>query len=232
LQKAVFLIGFALLLYGCASPSPVLRPHLPNDLSDTAVELDSTPFYPQTVHQRGPAALAMSLGAAGVDVIPEVLTPQIYLPARKGSLQPELIAATRRYARLPYVITPHIGSLLAELRAGRPVLVLQNLATGTFPAWHYAVVIGYLPNSDEFVLRSGTTRRDIVAARRFLGTWQLADSWGLVALRPGELPAGAQPERYLEAAADLESTGQARAAGLAYAAATRRWSPANRRPTC
>jgi tetratricopeptide (TPR) repeat protein len=42
-------------------------------------------------------------------------------------------------------------------------------------------------------------------------------------LRPGQLPATAQPDRYLGAVADLESTGQTEAAGLAYAEATRRW---------
>ena len=217
------LIGLALLLYGCASPAPVLRAHLPRDLPDPGIELEGTPFFPQTAHHCGPAALAMSIGATGVEVTPEALTPQVYLPAREGSLQAEMVAAVRRYGRVPFVISPHVASLLAELRAGYPVLVLQNLGTGSFPAWHYAVVVGYLPDSDRFILRSGTTRRDLVRADRFLRTWVLAGSWGLVVLPPGELPADGHPDRYLAAVADLETTGQAKAAELAYAAATERW---------
>jgi tetratricopeptide (TPR) repeat protein len=223
LKKAVAPLGLALLLGACASPTPVLQPHLPADLRSASLELDSTPFYPQTQHQCGPAALAMVLGAAGVDVTPQALSPQVFVPAREGSLQAELVAATRRYGRLPYVIAPGIGALLEALQAGRPILVLQNLGTHSFPLWHYAVVIGYRPDRDEVILRSGTTRREIDSAQHFLRTWQLADFWGLVVLRPGELPDGVNLDDYLKAVADLESTGQTRAAGLAYAAATRRW---------
>ena len=211
------------MLGACASPTPVLKPHLPGPLQQAPLELEATPFYPQTLHQCGPAALATALGASGVDVTPNALVPQIYLPAREGSLQAELVAAVRRHGRLAYIIEPGIGPLLDELQAGRPVLVLQNLGTRSFALWHYAVVVGYQPDRDQIILRSGTTRREVTPAQRFLRSWQLADFWGLVVLRPGELPAVAQPDRYLKAVADMESTGQIGAAGLAYAEATRRW---------
>ena len=211
------------MLGACASPTPVLQPHLPGYLQTAPLELEATPFYPQTEHQCGPAALATALGASGVDVNPRALAPQVYLPAREGSLQTELVAVVRRHGRVAYIIEPGIGPLLEELQAGRPVLVLQNLGTGFLPFWHYAVVVGYRPDADEVILRSGTTRREVTPAQRFLRSWRLADFWGLVVLRPGELPAVAQPERYLKAVADLESIGQIEAARLAYAAATRRW---------
>ena len=76
------------------------------------------------------------------------LVAQIYLPERKGSLQPEIIAAVRRYDRVPYRIEPALPALLAELRAGRPVLILQNLGLRSLPRWHYAVVIGYSATAD------------------------------------------------------------------------------------
>jgi tetratricopeptide (TPR) repeat protein len=60
-------------------------------------------------------------------------------------------------------------------------------------------------------------------AGRFLRTWRLAGNWGLVVLRPGEMPAQPTAEVYLKAAADLESVGQTRAATLAYGAAVTRW---------
>ncbi len=223
MKKTVSAVGLALVLGACASPTPVLKPHLPDHLQQAPLELEATPFYPQTQHQCGPAALATALGASGVDVTPQALAPQVYLPAREGSLQTELVAAVRRHGRLAYVIEPAIGPLLEELQAGRPVLVLQNLGTRSFPLWHYAVVVGYQPDRDRIILRSGTTQREVTPARRFLRSWQLADFWALVVLRPGQFPAVAQPDRYLRAVADLESTGQTEAAGLAYAEATRRW---------
>ena len=59
--------------------------------------------------------------------------------------QVELVAAIRRYGRVPYEIEPSLSSLTAELQAGRPVLVLQNLGIKIAPLWHYAVVVGYSP---------------------------------------------------------------------------------------
>jgi tetratricopeptide (TPR) repeat protein len=218
---AVFVL--ALALSGCAGMNPVLAPHLPDGNQHAAVELDGLPFYPQTVHQCGPAALATVLASSGVDVAPDMLAPRVYLPERHGSLQTELVAATRGYARLPYLIAPDLSALLAELKDAHPVLVLQNLGFSFYPVWHYAVVIGYLPDDDALILRSGVTRRQVMSTGHFLRTWRLAGYWGLVVLRPGELPARPTAAAYLKAAADLESVGQTQAAALAYGAAVHRW---------
>jgi tetratricopeptide (TPR) repeat protein len=220
---AAAVLAPVLLLNGCAGVTPVLAPHLPEAARGTTVELDATPFFPQTVHQCGPAALATVLAGSGVDITPEALVSRVYLPERQGSLQAELVAATRSYARLPYIIEPDISALLAELQAAHPVLVLQNLGVSFYPVWHYAVVIGYLPAEDTVILRSGVTRRVVMPADRFLRTWRLAGDWGLIVLRPGELPARPAPAAYLKAAADLESVGQTQAAARAYDAAVRRW---------
>jgi tetratricopeptide (TPR) repeat protein len=223
LRLLTAILAPALVLGGCVGVPPVLAPHLPNDGRDTAIELDATPFNPQTAHQCGPAALATVLQSSGVQVTPEDLVSRVYLPKREGSLQTELVAATRTYSRLPYVIQPDLDALLAELRAAHPVLVLQNLGFSFYPLWHYAVVIGYLPDNDAVILRSGDKRRLVMPATRFLRTWKLAGYWGLVVLRPGEFPAQPSPASYLKAAADLEMVGQIRAAALAYAAAASRW---------
>jgi tetratricopeptide (TPR) repeat protein len=220
---AAAILAPLVVLGGCAGVTPVLAPYLPEEARPTAVELDATPFFPQTVHQCGPAALATVLAGSGVDVTPEALVPRVYLPDRQGSLQAELVAASRGYARLPYPIEPDIPHLLAELDAAHPVLVLQNLGLSFYPVWHYAVVIGYLPDDDAIILRSGVTRRLVMPAARFLRTWRLAGYWGLVVLRPGELPARPAPAVYLKAAAALESVGQTQAAAQAYEAAVNRW---------
>lgn len=187
------------------------------------MELTDTPFFPQEQYQCGPAALATVLQASGVEAWPEALVSQVYLPERQGSLQVEMIATARDYGRVPYVLEPSLDALLAELRAGRPVLVMQNLAWDFYPRWHYAVVIGYLPDRDGIVLRSGVTERLVMDADDFLDDWDKADRWAVVTLPPGTLPAADDPGRYLRAVADLEESGHLEEAARAYAAAAERW---------
>jgi len=107
--------------------------------------------------------------------------------------------------------------------SGRPVLVFQNLGITLIPAWHYAVVVGYLATERQFVLRSGEQERLLMEARSFSRTWKRGDLWAIVALRPGELPASAIAERYLRSVAGAESTGNLTSAIPAYRAATERW---------
>jgi tetratricopeptide (TPR) repeat protein len=188
-----------------------------------ALELRDTPFFPQEDYQCGPAALATVLQASGVAVEPAALAPQVYLPKRRGSLQAELIGATRRHGRLPYQLPGTGQALLAELSEGRPVLLLQNLRVKALPVWHYAVLIGYDADRNVAMLRSGRHERLEMRWQSFARSWDRAGRWAMSALAPGVIPAGAEASRYLEAAAGLETAGDRRAAALAYDAAIARW---------
>jgi len=187
------------------------------------VEIASTPFFPQTDHHCGPAALATVLVASGSATSADALAREVYVPGLEGSLQAELLAATRRHGRVAFELEPSLPALLRELEQGTPVLVLQNFGAGSHPLWHYAVVIGYDRESDAFILRSGHDERAQLAARRFLGTWGRADNWAFVALPPGVLPADPSATRYLEAAAALEAQGDHARVTPAFEAAVRRW---------
>ncbi len=186
------------------------------------MELNATPFFAQEEYQCGPASLAMLLGSSGVEALPEDVMPLTYLPGRKGSLQMELKAATRRFGRIPYRIEPDLEALVGELKAGRPVMILEKQGFAFWPAYHYAVVIGILPG-DRLILRSGTQKRIEISARRFLLLWNRAGSWGIVALKPGEIPATANAQNYIEAVSAFEETGQANAAAASYASALKKW---------
>lgn len=95
---------------------------------------------------------------------------------------------------------------MAELRTGRPVLILQNLGTGWYPRWHYAMIVGVDPLADNVILRSGTVKRRITSTETLLSIWRRGDYWGFVALAPGELPAMPDQARYVRAVSDMEAT--------------------------
>jgi tetratricopeptide (TPR) repeat protein len=211
----------ALTAASCATKSPVLPTLVPQTAE--ALELRDTPFFPQEEYQCGPAALATVLHVAGVSVAPSDLVNQVYLPRQQGSLQVELLAATRRADRIPYVIEPTLAALLAELDAGRPVLALQNLGLNALPVWHYAVVIGAVPAGDYLILRSGTERRKRTDVADFLRSWKMANNWGMVVLSPGEIPAITNPARLIAALARAEPTLSTPSRIQAYRAVLARW---------
>ncbi len=171
----------------------------------------------------GPAALATALGASGVAVHPDQLAPTVYLPERRGTLQVELLAAARRHGRLAVRLPQTLQAVVAQIEAGRPVLVLQNLASRLVPVWHYAVVVGYHPENDRFVLRSGRDRRRLAGRGRFRATWDRAGNWAVVLVDPAASPRELPPANYLQAAADLESTGAHALALEAFRGAARAW---------
>lgn len=188
------------------------------------VELDAVPFFPQERFQCGPAALATVLVGQGVEVTPQQLEPEVYLPEQRGSLQIELVAAARRRGRLVYPLeAPLLSNLITEVAAGHPVLVMQNLGLGWLPQWHYAVVVGYDLNDETLVLRSATVRRWQSSFTLFEKTWSRAGHWGLVIVPPDQIPSTATALGFLRAAYDLESVGETAAAATAYRSAHRRW---------
>ena len=189
----------------------------------SAPELTDVPFFPQQTRRCGPAALATVAYYAGVPVSLEQLNHQVFLPGKKGSLQYDLLGAARRNNLIPYVIDNSPEALLEQLASGRPVVVLQNLALDWLPRWHYAVVIGYLPDDGQFVLRSGRQQRKLTGTRRFLSTWEKSGGWAFVVLPPGEIPSDINKVRYLEAITNLEGAASPDTTVRAFTAAATRW---------
>lgn len=151
------------------------------------------------------------------------LSPEIYLPGKKGSLQVELIAAARARDRVVYPLPADLSNVLAQVAAGHPVLVLQNVGFNLAPAWHFAVVVGYDRDAHELILRSGAEHRLTMNALRFLRTWDRAQRWAVLVLKPEQLPAQPELRSYIASAAALEETGRLEAAGAAYATAHAQW---------
>jgi hypothetical protein len=164
----------------------------------------------------------MVLSWSGVPVAPDQLLSEVYSPARKGTLQPALIAAARRHGRVAYPIQG-VPALLSETAAGHPTIVLQNLGLSWFPRWHYSVVVGYDLTLGTITLHTGLIPFREVSISVFENTWARSDYWGLLILEPSRFPATVSEETYLQAVLGLEGAGQSSAAEIGYRTALTRW---------
>ena len=214
------------MLNGCALLAPpqynALKDHRPPELP-ARVELNHVPFFAQEDYQCGPAAIAMAMNAAGVKVTPEEMVEQVYLPARKGSLQIEMLVAPRRHGLVAYELAPQMADLLREVAAGTPVIVLENYRYQWWPLWHYAVIIGYDLETGEVIRHSRTKERQTMPFPVFEYVWIDDGYWAMVVVPPDRVPVTATEERYGQAVAALEKTGHIKEAQTAYQAMLARW---------
>ncbi|MES2976950.1 MAG: PA2778 family cysteine peptidase [Pseudomonadota bacterium] len=212
----------ALLLVGCATPQVTRLAESAEAALPQTAQIANVPFFPQEEYQCGPAALAMVAQHAGVSVLPDDLTNQVFLPGRQGSLQVEMLAASRRQGLLAYPLAPQLSDLLREVAAGNPVLVLQNLTFSFSPLWHYAVVTGYDRSKNTITLHSGVTETLVMSLFTFERTWARGAYWSMVALPPSRLPATAQADAFAVASAALERA-KPDAAQIAWRTALGKW---------
>jgi len=224
-RSAGFLFCLLLVLAGgCAQLVPQtmgLRTAWPEGVA-RSIELSDVPFFPQDDYQCGPAALATVLAYSGVAITPEPLVDQVYVPARHGSLQVEMLAAPRRYGRISYPLAARYSDVLSEIAAGNPVLVLQDVGP-MFTQWHYAVINGFDYPSGTLYLRSGTRRRQEMPFTAFEREWMKSGYWAMVVVPPERIPVTATQDGWMAAVLAMARTGGAEPAARAYAAALQRW---------
>lgn len=218
----VLALGLLLLsIAGCAS-TPQLAETTERELPRRAL-LEDIPFHGQRDYQCGPASLAMVLSASGAATDVDTLIPQVFLPGREGSVQPEMLGTVRRHGRIPFRIDGHLDALLTEIDAGQPVVVMQNLSLPAWPVWHYAVAIGFDLDEETLILHSGMEPERVESFKRFDATWARSDRWAFVALSPGQLPATSDARSALDAIADFERVQGAQAALPAWQALVERY---------
>jgi len=218
------LLACLLLLGGCASAlqTTAMLQQTP-DRFTVPTQLSALPFFPQDDYQCGPAALATVLGASGVSLSPQSLVPLVYVPARQGSFQVEMIATARSFGRLTYEIPPTLEALFAEISMGHPVLVMQNLGLSWYPKWHYAVVKGFDIQRRRVILNSGRIGNYETRLSVFERTWARSEHWAIVVLEPGSVPASADVRRYFQAVVAMEQSNSSELTEPAYLAGLDRW---------
>ena len=186
-------------------------------------ELAGVPFFAQDEYQCGPATLAMVLAYEGARVEPRDLVSEVYLPARHGSLQLEMLAAARRHGFVSYALDGQLESVLREVAAGNPVIVLQDFGVWPVKIWHYAVVVGFDRSTYSIVLRSGLHERQVAPLAALEYTWKGSERWAMVAAPPDRIPATAAVERYTEAVVAMARVAPADRAKAAYESVLRKW---------
>lgn len=222
--KPLLTLALTLVVSACVSaPQSAALREQSAALSATPVLLSQVPFFAQSLYQCGPAALATVLQASGLQTRPEQLVPLVYVPAREGSFQIEMIAAARSQGRVVHVVTPTLEALLTEVAAGHPVLVLQNLAMPWYPRWHFAVVKGFDLARGRITLNSGLLENYEMPLSTFERTWARADYWGVLTLAPGTMPAIATPGPYFSALAALAPHTTTAQLQAAYHSGLQRW---------
>ncbi len=224
-RVAGFFISIALLaLGGCAQLVPQtisLRTAWPQGVKEHVI-IPDVPFFPQTDYQCGPAALATILTYSGAPAKPDDLVSQVYLPSRQGSLQIEMLAAPRRWGRVPYALAPRYQDLLREIAAGNPVLVLQDVGP-MWTQWHYAVVYGFDYPSGTLYLRSGTKEKQEMPFTAFEREWMKSGYWAMVVTQPDRIPATATEDGWVKAVLGMARSGDDVSALKAYQVALNRW---------
>jgi len=193
-----------LLLNGCATPPQTQQ--LMHNLSPAtalAADIKNVPFYTQQAFYCGPTTLAEVFEYNDIKRLPEEIAPQLFIPKRKGSLQLEMVAATRQQGLLAYTERGNLKKLLYFVQNNIPVVVLQNLGLSWYPMWHYAVVKGYDLTTQKLILHTGDVENRQVGLSVFERTWQRANFWFLIALPVDHSLTQLEPFTYVSSAQDL-----------------------------
>ncbi len=222
--RLFILFLFALTVSGCAIAGKQTREvlDLPLETLPRSAEVKAVPFVNQTKNYCGPAALTMAMQTAGKQITVDQLAPLVFAEGGKGSLQNDLIGASRRSGMLAIPIEG-MRSMLLEIAAGHPVIVLENRGFGWLPRWHYSLLYGYDLQSQELIMHSGSKANTRQYLNRFERGSKLADYWGLVILPPEKLSATGSVLDHLRAAAGLEQVDRNEEADLTYSKILERW---------
>jgi hypothetical protein len=224
-MKSIVYLGSCLfLLAGCATTAPQATALLNSPPSNIApaVEIKSVPFVDQNAGHCGPATLTMAMQWAGRPVNVDQISPLVITPDKNGSLQEDMISASRREGMMGIRIEG-MEALMKELDAGHPVIIFENLGLSWYQQWHYAIVVGYDLKKETFIMHSGHEAFESTDMKVFERSWKLSDYWALVVLNPGDLATAADELANMQAAAGLEQAGKNEEARKSYLSVLQRW---------
>jgi ABC-type bacteriocin/lantibiotic exporter with double-glycine peptidase domain len=138
------------------------------------------PFLAQEDFQCGPAALAMVLRYYGVAVTQDEIARAIYLPSLRGTLNLDLEFYARRRGFAARAFEGTLDRVRDEIRAGRPLIVFQDLGVPGYAVPHFAVLLGFDDRAGVVVLHSGPAAHRILSYEDFTRSWARRRSFTLL----------------------------------------------------
>lgn len=218
-MKSFFFLLF-LVCVSCATRTPVTDKF--QDKNKLSHRIKTVPVIKQKDHHCGPATLAMVMQYHGGKQTPKELSQGLFHKKLKGSFFPEMKARAREEGMMVLEVN-ELKDVFTELRAGHPVIVLQNNGFRFFPRWHFGVLTGVNFDGPDVYLNDGERKVNKRDMRLFERSFVLGGRRSLVILPPGKLAATASEYQHLEAAAMLESIGKNAEASKSYLAILEKW---------
>ncbi len=210
-------IYILLLVFVCASCAT--RTPVTDKLADKTEShrIKDVPVIKQKDYHCGPATLAMVMQYHGQKKNESELADGLFHKKLKGSFFPEMKARARAEGMMVLEVND-LRKSFEEVKAGNPVIVLQNNGFQFMPRWHFAVLTGMdFDGPDVYV--SGE-KQDM---RMFERSFILGGRRSLVILPPHKLSATASELEHIESAAILEANGKKEEAFLAYKVILEKW---------
>ncbi len=146
--------------------------------------VDGVPFIRQRRGECGPAALAMLAGAWGMELDPEEIAGEVYLPSLRGTLNVDLAAYAQRLGFWVRSYRSDPADLKEKLDAGVPVIVLARVPGFLRSVGHYFLVIGYDDDRGIFIAHSGSKANQILPQGLLDSWWARNRRWALLLLPP------------------------------------------------
>ncbi len=174
----LFCILLAALPSGCGPKR--LAEILPG-LPERGHHIEGVPFFRQTEHACGPAALASVLARWGRPADLADLTRKVVIPKLQGALPMDLERAAREAGLSTSTRHGDRDLIFAALRKDLPVIALLDLGLGPVRRPHYVVLTGFDDGNRLFILHDGATPDRTMAYRDFERSWERAGKWMLVA---------------------------------------------------
>ena len=173
----LFLLGAIVLAAGCGGKSfESIRP----GIEARGHYIGGVPFFRQTGHDCGPAALAGILAFYGRPVDLETITASIYLPKLRGTLPMDL----ERYAKDAGLKTASsdgtTDDLKSAVRSNTPIICLLDLGLGPYRQPHYVTIIGFDDGNGLFIMHDGVTPDRTMSYEGFEEKWARAGRWMIV----------------------------------------------------
>lgn len=210
-----FVLILVFVCASCATRTPVTdKLHRKAE----SFRIENVPVIKQEENHCGPASLAMVMNHYGMNHTPQELARGLFHEKLKGSFFPEMKSRARSEGMIVIEVND-LKHVFEEVRAGHPVIVLQNNGFQFFPRWHFAVLSG-MDFSGPDVIVTGE-KNDM---RLFERSFVLGGRRSLVLLPPDKLSVTGSELEHIESAAILENTGKKQEALLAYQAILGKWN--------